>query len=472
MKPLVSVIVPLYNMESFIAETLQSIAASTYPNFEIIVMDDGSKDASLAIAQQFADAHSDLHIQVLTQANQGASAARNNAIKQAKGIYILPIDADDLVAPDYINQAVEVLEQREDVLVVGCEVEMFGDSNKRIAYPPFSLQRLARQNMIAAPSLFRRNDWQRTGGYCKDLKGREDWDFWLSVFADGGEFVRLPIVGIYYRVHSGSKRIRTQRFKHELVDKLNIRHANYMKHYLGGPLHYHRSWSRFINFFRNETIVGDYTNWGKGKIIHAKRNILRNYNGYISKQFATPPLWRGVIYGWFCESKAQRSYQYAKRLVGLTPMPIAYREIRYCGILRQSWYVCKQSDCQYTFNDLVHNKNFPHREQILQSIGRFSAELYRRGVLHQDYSGGNILFNKDGSKIEIIDLNRIKFYNHISIKKALKNFERLNIDKDALSTIGTAFAQAIGLDEAFAVNYIITHRWKKHIKQGITNLYE
>jgi glycosyltransferase involved in cell wall biosynthesis len=459
-------------MESFIVETLQSIAASTYPNFEIIVMDDGSKDTSLAIAQQFANAHSNLHIRVLTQANQGASAARNNAIKQAKGIYILPVDADDLVAPDYISQAVEVLEQRENVLVVGCEVEMFGDSNKRIAYPPFSLQRLARQNMIAAPSMFRRNDWQRTGGYCKDLKGREDWDFWLSVFAEGGEFVRLPIVGIYYRVHSGSKRIRTQRYKHELVDKLNIRHANYMKRYLGGPLHYHRSWSRFINFFRSEKIVGNYADWEKGEIIHAKRNILRNYNGFISKQFATPSLWRGIIYGWFCKSKAQRSYEYAKRIAGLTSTPVAYREIRYIGILRQSWYVCKQSECKYTFNDLIHNKSFHNRTEILKAIGCFTAELYKRGIFHQDYSGGNILFNEDGSRIEMVDLNRIKFYHHIPIKKGLKIFERLNIDKEALSIMGTAFAQELDLDAEYVINYIITHRWKKHIKQGITNLYD
>lgn len=472
MKPLVSVIVPLYNMESFIEETLQSISASTYSNYEIVVMDDGSTDASFSIAQHFAEANPHVPIQVLTQPNQGASEARNNAIRQAKGMYILPIDADDLVSPDYISQAVEVLEQRADVLVVGCEVEMFGQTNKRIVYPPFSLQLLARKNMIAAPSMYRRVDWQRAGGYCKEIKGREDWDFWLSVFAQGGHFVRLPFVGIYYRVHSGSKRLRTQRYKHELVDKLNRRHIDYMKRYLGGPLHYHRSWSRFINFFRGEKQVGNYSDWEKGEIIYAKRNILRRHNALISKQFATPPLWRGILYGWFCPSKAKRSYAYAKRLEEFTPKPIAYREVRYCGILRESWYVCQQSECKYTFNDLIHNKAFPNREQILQSIGLFTAELYRRGIFHQDYSGGNILFNEDGSKIEIIDLNRIKFFRRMPRKKGLKLFERLNIDQAALSILGTAFAQALNLDETFVCHYIITHRWKKHVKQGITNLYD
>jgi hypothetical protein len=189
----------------------------------------------------------------------------------------------------------------------------------------------------------------------------------------------------------------------------------------------------------------------------------------VSKQFAIPSWWRGIIYGWFMPSKAQRSYEYALRLKDLTPAAIAYREIRVCGILRQSWYVCRQSTCKYSFNDLIHNKLFPNREQILQSIGFFTADLCKKGVYHQDYSGGNILFNEDGSKVEIIDLNRIKFATP-SPYRWLRMFERLNIDKEALTTMGTAYAQALGIDQDFAIQYIIKHRWKKHIKQGITNL--
>ena len=243
-----------------------------------------------------------------------------------------------------------------------------------------------------------------------------------------------------------------------------------MRKYLGGPLHYHRTWSRFFNFFRSEKIVGTYCNWEVGEVIHAQRNTLRIDNGLVSKEFATPSLWRGIIYGWFCSSKAKRSYMYAQRLTELTPEPIAYKEIYYCGILRQSWYVSKQSECQYTFNNLIYDKCFPNREKILQSIGRFTATLHQQGVLHQDYSGGNILFNEDGSKVEMIDLNRIRFQKHISIQQGLQNFERLNIDKEALSIMGVAYAKAMNINPEYAVEYIVTHRWKKHIKQGITNL--
>lgn len=470
MRPLVSVIVPIYNAAPYLRETLDSIVASTYRPMEVVMMDDGSKDDSLQIAQDFCALHPECR--VISQPNQGVSVARNNAIRHAQGQYILPVDADDKIANTLIEKAVQVIENNDDIRVVGCRCWMFGAVDKEWKLPPFSHALLARKNMIPATALYRKADWERCGGYCEEEIYREDWDFWLSMMELGGSFYQLNEVLLYYRITSDSRRTLAKGKKRIIVDAINRRHPAYMQRYLGGPLHYHRSWSRFINFFRREKIVGNYADWEKGEIIHAKRNILRNYNGFISKQFATPSLWRGIIYGWFCKSKAQRSYEYAKRIAGLTSTPVAYREIRYIGILRQSWYVCKQSECKYTFNDLIHNKSFHNRTEILKAIGCFTAELYKRGIFHQDYSGGNILFNEDGSRIEMVDLNRVKFYHHIPIKKGLKIFERLNIDKEALSIMGTAFAQELDLDAEYVINYIITHRWKKHIKQGITNLYD
>lgn len=470
MKPLVSVIVPIYNAASVLKETLDSIMASSYRPIEVVMVDDGSKDDSLHIAQAFCALHPECS--VISQHNQGVSVARNNAIRHANGVYILPVDADDKIADTFIEKAVEIIESKSDVRVVGCRCWMFGAVDKEWKLPNFSHSLLARKNMIPATALYRKTDWEQSGGYCEEEIFREDWDFWLSMMELGGTFYKIDEVLFYYRITPHSRRTLAKGRKKLIVDAINRRHPDYMQKYLGGPLHYHRSWSRFINFFRRELIVGNYSDWEGGEIIHNKRNILRQYKGFISKQFATPSLWRGIIYGWLTASKAQRSYEYALRLGNLTPAPIAYKEVRFWGILRQSWYVCQESECQYTFNDLICNKSFPNRSEILQSIGRFTAELYKRGIFHQDYSGGNILFNEDGSKIQIIDLNRITFCRHAHIKRGLKLFERLNIDKAALEIMGIAFAQTLGLDKEFVVNYIITHRWKKHIKQGITNLYD
>ena len=468
MKPLVSIIVPIYNAAPYLQETLDSILASTYQPIEIVMVDDGSKDHSLNIAKDYCLLHPECLI--IAQKNQGVSVARNNAIRNANGKYILPVDADDKIAPTFIEKAVSILETQSNVRVVGCRCWMFGAVDKEWELPLFSHALLARKNMIPVTALYRKSDWARCGGYCEQEIYREDWDFWLSMMELGGTFYKIDEVLFFYRISTGSRRVLAKGRKKIIVDAINRRHPAYLKKYLGGPLHYNRSWSRFINFFRSEKVVGNFSEREEGDIIYAKRNTLRSHNGYITKQFAIPPLWRGIIYGLFSPSKAKRSYEYAKRLGDLTPTPIAYREVRYCGILRQSWYVCKESECQYTFNDLIHNKAFPNREMILQSIGRFTAKLYQRGIYHQDYSGGNILFNEDGSKIEVIDLNRIKFYKKMPLKKGLQLFERLNIDKEALSILGASFAQPLGLNQEFVISYITTHRWKKHIKQGITNL--
>ena len=93
--PLVSVIVPVYNMEQYLGETLDSVLASDYPSFEVVVMDDGSKDASLEIAKEYA--RKDPRVKVHTQPNAGACAARNHAITLAGGELILPVDADNTI---------------------------------------------------------------------------------------------------------------------------------------------------------------------------------------------------------------------------------------------------------------------------------------------------------------------------------------------------------------------------------------
>ena len=466
MQPLVSVIVPLYNAAPYIGEALESIVASTYRPIEVIVVNDGSTDDSLRVAQVFAGEHKE--VRVLSQPNSGVSAARNHAIREAKGEYILPVDADDKIGATYIEHAVAVF--ADQVRVVGCRAEYFGAKQGEWRLPDYTPELLARKNMIHVSSLFRRADWQRAGGFCEQDIYREDWDFWLSLMEQGGTYVRLNEVGLYYRVQAVSRRARAKQQKRAIVDAVNRRHPAYMERYLGGPLHYHRSWSKWLNSFRSVRQVGDFDRWHEGEVIFSRRNTLRLTDDIVVKQFAVPNLLRGLWYGLIGRSKARRSYEYALRMNGLTPAPVAYREVRMLGVLRESWYACRKSECKHTFNELIGQPGYPNRTDILKAIGRFTATLHRRGILHGDYSGGNILFTADGSRVEVIDLNRIRFCNRLSREQRLLNFERLNIDRDALRTMVEAYAAAMGDDPAKDAEFVIAHRWYKHVKQGITNL--
>src|SRR3989442_9117982 len=107
MKPLVSILIPAFNAQEWIADTIQSALRQTWPRKEIIIVDDGSTDHTLSIARQFASKE----VSVVTQANQGAAAARNKAFSLSQGDYIQWLDADDLLAPDKIERQMDVMNQ-------------------------------------------------------------------------------------------------------------------------------------------------------------------------------------------------------------------------------------------------------------------------------------------------------------------------------------------------------------------------
>jgi glycosyltransferase involved in cell wall biosynthesis len=110
MKPLVSILIPAYKSEQWVADTLKSALAQTWENREIIVVDDGSPDGTYEVAQQFESAG----VKVVRQPNQGAAAARNKAFSISRGDYIQWLDADDLLAPDKIEKQIRCLGQKQD----------------------------------------------------------------------------------------------------------------------------------------------------------------------------------------------------------------------------------------------------------------------------------------------------------------------------------------------------------------------
>ena len=115
-QPKVSIIIPCYNSEAFLGETLQSCINQLYPNVEIVIVDDGSTDGSLQIARQWESRHRNIH--VYAQPNSGACRARNLALKKCTGDYIMYLDADDLITPDKISSQMELLKDMHDTMAI------------------------------------------------------------------------------------------------------------------------------------------------------------------------------------------------------------------------------------------------------------------------------------------------------------------------------------------------------------------
>jgi glycosyltransferase involved in cell wall biosynthesis len=246
---LISVIVPCYNQGIYLKETIQSALASTYRPLEIIIIDDGSTDDSLELARVLEAQHPE--VRVLNQANAGVTKARNMGIAKAQGEYILPLDGDDLISATYIEKGIAVLSMRPEVKVVYCQAEKFSDSGRKPwKLKPFSLQQLAKDNMIFVSALFRKADALEVGGFSEDMQlGREDWEFWIKLLKNGGEVVQLPEVGFFYRLTPNSKRKKTggTNFKRARIAYLNAKHADFFERELNGPLRIQRTWSKPYN---------------------------------------------------------------------------------------------------------------------------------------------------------------------------------------------------------------------------------
>lgn len=484
---LVSVIIPVYNMELFVAETIESVLASDYPNFEVVVVDDGSRDNSLSIVKEFEA--KDSRVRVYTQSNSGVSAARNHAIREAHGVYILPVDADNIIYPDFISAAVSAIEKSPNIKVVVPRIEYFGNKSGEWILPEYSLSLLARKNIIDNCALYRRQDCIDFGGYCTDIPTREDWDFWISMLKNGGEVVFLDKIGLKYRVRSNSKHVSNRDKLPKVIDVLNTRHPEFFEKELYGKLRKKRTFSKFYNLLvrllnpRKISISSGYEGMeyfikslpvhfdaNHGKIIHNRRNQLRLFTyddeEYVIKRFAKPNIFNALIYNLFRPSKAKRSYLYAQKLLanGIpTPEPIAYSEINCVCFFRDSFYISRKSDLRYSFYDVIDNKNLPHREEYLTFIGEKAAEMHEKGIYPLDFSGGNILIDFiDGVPVwQMVDLNRMKFHN-VNQEMGCKGFERLNLEPEALDTIAVAYAKHRGFDADVCKKLLRQYRWKKH----------
>lgn len=197
--PLVSIITPCYNDGKYLMECVQCVREVSYSNIEHIIIDDGSTDlATLSIIEELKKA-SDLKI-IITE-NQGVCRAKQKAINESSGKYILPLDADDLISKEFINLAVCELEKDNEVSLVVTDYKYFGKRRDIIRLEEYSLSRLLGRNLFVNSSIFRKEDFIRAGGYNENMKeGFEDWDLWINLLKREGKVKKVNNIHFFYRI--------------------------------------------------------------------------------------------------------------------------------------------------------------------------------------------------------------------------------------------------------------------------------
>jgi glycosyltransferase involved in cell wall biosynthesis len=202
--PRVSVIMPVFDAGVHLEQAVGSVMAQSFTDRELVIVDDGSRDpTTLAVLERSARLPG---VSLHRTPNRGPSAARNCAIEHARGAYLLPLDADDWIAPGFLERTVPVLDADPAVGVVHTWVKLVGDHHGIWRTGPFELPALLSRCTLHVTSLFRREIWSQAGGYdASFVDSSEDWDLWIAAVANGWRGHCVPEVLAYYRRHAASR---------------------------------------------------------------------------------------------------------------------------------------------------------------------------------------------------------------------------------------------------------------------------
>ena len=208
--PQVSVVMPVYNTERYVAEAVESILAQTFRDFEFLVFDDGSADRSLEILQTYTDR--DDRIRVFAKPHRGYVPWLNEGIRIARGEFIARMDADDISLPQRFARQVEYLRRQPECVAIGCDmlvIDPDGDSlNQETHYIEGEVIEAAllkgEHGVIAHPTcMMRRSVLLAIGCYREEYETIEDFDLWFRL-AEKGRLANLPEVLFKYRLHHAS----------------------------------------------------------------------------------------------------------------------------------------------------------------------------------------------------------------------------------------------------------------------------
>jgi glycosyltransferase involved in cell wall biosynthesis len=199
----VSVVVPAFDAEATVGAAVSSVLWQTYRDFEVVVVDDGSRDATGAIASSFPEP-----VRVVSQENAGVAAARNRGIEEAKGELIAFCDADDVLLPQHLEALVAVHDRHGGIATSNCYWLYPGGihaarTRYKGRFPEKQRQAILEQNFVSTMSLFPKTLLDEIGPFDPELQVAEDWDFWLRAIFAGHRVALQPKPLALYRRGTG-----------------------------------------------------------------------------------------------------------------------------------------------------------------------------------------------------------------------------------------------------------------------------
>ena len=219
----IAVIIPAYNQAQYLTKAIQSVLEQTLPDFELIVVDDGSTDET----RQLLDGIRDNRLRVIHQSNAGLPSARNTGLQKSSASLVTFLDSDDYFLPDKLEILSMYLEEHPEIGLVAGKAKYIDHAGNAMVRPesppvPLSMHALLLENPICVSGIMLRREWlKRVGAFDETLRACEDWDLWLRLLAAGCPMAWVDHPVVAYRIHPGQMTGQAQRMQKAIFTVLD-----------------------------------------------------------------------------------------------------------------------------------------------------------------------------------------------------------------------------------------------------------
>ncbi len=229
---------------------------------------------------------------------------------------------------------------------------------------------------------------------------------------------------------------------------------------------------------RYEALLKDIKNYflSATDSIHKARNEIKiiDFNGesLVVKSFKIPSILNKIVYTFFRDSKAKKSYENSIKIIDFVPKPIGYVEFKKFGLMHESYFVSENFKYDFTIREPLLQADFKDKEEVFKAFARFTYKLHEQGIFHLDYSPGNILIKEENEDyiFKIVDINRMEF-KPLDLDERLKNFAKLWAKDEDLKIIIKEYSKLIESDEEGCLRIALkesqAHKDRKNAKKRL-----